>query len=213
MHGQRDQLCDVPAIYFCEPTPDNVRRIAEDACAGLYSAFYLHFTTPLPRTLMEQLAQRVGASGAQNRIARVTDQYMAFECLESDLFTVSSTQPVLQVVCGATEEATVESLIEQQAIGLLTLFVSVGGQVPLVVAQRGNGVAEAIGTQLDARLRNVLASSKSTNLGSSLLDLNDDLGLQRPCIIILPSPISKHASHTHTYMCHLCSANDCGSNI
>ena len=45
----RDQIADVPAIYFVQPTKANVDRLGSDCAAGLYEAYYLNFTPAVPR--------------------------------------------------------------------------------------------------------------------------------------------------------------------
>lgn len=36
LETEREPIPDVPAIYFCRPTEDNMRRIAADAGKRLY---------------------------------------------------------------------------------------------------------------------------------------------------------------------------------
>lgn len=36
LETEREAIPDVPAIYFCRPTEDNMRRIAADAGKRLY---------------------------------------------------------------------------------------------------------------------------------------------------------------------------------
>ena len=54
----RDQIADVPAIYFVQPTKANVDRLGSDCAAGLYEAYCLNFTPVVPRVLLEDLAAK-----------------------------------------------------------------------------------------------------------------------------------------------------------
>lgn len=71
LHSERQPISDVPAVYFVEPTPDNVARIIRDVNEQLYDSFYLNFTTSLPRSLLEELAYNTVPSGGPSRIAKV----------------------------------------------------------------------------------------------------------------------------------------------
>jgi hypothetical protein len=186
LHGKREKIASAPAVYFCEPTTANVDRIVSDINNDQYAEYHLNFTTPLPRKLMEQLAQETRDKAG--RVCKVCDQYISYECLEAGLFTVPGEDdpqagPLFKLLMSPTvKEETVERALEREAGGLLSVAVSVGGQVPLIAAIKG-GAAESVAAKLDEKLRNMLASLKSSSLGPSLL--HEDLGLQRPCTTIL----------------------------
>jgi len=78
----RDQIADVPAIYFVQPTKANVDRLGSDCAAGLYEAYYLNFTPAVPRVLLEDLAAKTLASENVGQIGKVMDQYLNFSSLE-----------------------------------------------------------------------------------------------------------------------------------
>lgn len=71
MHGDRQPIADVPAIYFIEPTAANIARVSQDLCNGLYEQVYLNFTSSIPRQLLEDLAQQVAQSDCSHQIAKV----------------------------------------------------------------------------------------------------------------------------------------------
>lgn len=162
-----------------------MKRISEDVSNGVYHEFYLNFTSNLPRALLEQLAQQVGP--CHSRIARVYDQYMSFECLEPRLFCLPGAQnadPLLRLLWSKnTNEQVIEDALDKQAAGLLSVMVSVGGQPPLIASVIG-GAGESVAVKLDLKLRNLLQSIKSNSLGPSLMSV-DDMGLQRPLVLIL----------------------------
>lgn len=170
----------MPAIYFCEPTAVNVQRIADDVNCGLFASFYLNFTSTLPRQMMEELVQKVLPNA--HKIARIYDRYMTFECIENKLFVIGG-EPMLfkALMSSASSDAMIDELLDKQAFGLLSVMVTVGGQLPVIVAQRSSVAAEGVAMKLDVKLRNLMQSIKSKALGPSLLASSDDLGLQRPC--------------------------------
>jgi hypothetical protein len=49
LHSAREPIPDVPAIYFVQPTEDNIERICTDLKAGLYDSMHLNFSSELPR--------------------------------------------------------------------------------------------------------------------------------------------------------------------
>lgn len=71
LHSPRQPVEDVPAIYFVEPTGENVDRILADLQTELYARIYLNWTTSIPRPLMEKLAEGVVRTGASHVITKV----------------------------------------------------------------------------------------------------------------------------------------------
>ena len=55
--ADRQPIPDVAAVYFVEPSEENVARIVDDASRGIYDTFYLNFSSQIGRELMERLAQ------------------------------------------------------------------------------------------------------------------------------------------------------------
>lgn len=72
LHSDRQSIADVPAVYFVEPTAENIGRIGKDLGSGLYESFYLNFTSSIPRTLLEDLAGNAVQKGASALIAKVS---------------------------------------------------------------------------------------------------------------------------------------------
>ena len=57
LNAEREPIPDVPAIYFCRPTKENLAIIAQDCAKGLYARSHLNFVTKLDRSLMEEFAK------------------------------------------------------------------------------------------------------------------------------------------------------------
>lgn len=92
LHSARPPLSDVPAIYFVSPTSYNVKRIALDISQGLYSSYYLSFTSTLPKALMEEFASQLltyDASGSlSDQVAGIWDQHLDFIVPSPSLFSL-----------------------------------------------------------------------------------------------------------------------------
>jgi len=56
LESEREQIPDVPAVYFVQPTARNVQKISQDLGKKLYESYHLHFTRELPRSGLEELA-------------------------------------------------------------------------------------------------------------------------------------------------------------
>lgn len=86
LHSDRDSIPDVPAIYFCAPTEENLGRISQDFQNGLYDVYHLNFISPISRQKLEDLAAAALQSSCVANIHKVYDQYLNFITLEDDMF-------------------------------------------------------------------------------------------------------------------------------
>ncbi len=72
LHSTRDPIASVPAVYFVAPTLPNIERIGRDLRDDLYGAYHLNFTRPVPRALLERLAQLAIESGRAHKVSKVS---------------------------------------------------------------------------------------------------------------------------------------------
>lgn len=79
---------DVPAIYFCAPTEENLKRIAEDLRNNLYGSYYFNFISPISRQRLEDLATAALQANAVTQVQKLYDQYVNFICLENEMFSL-----------------------------------------------------------------------------------------------------------------------------
>lgn len=86
LHSDRDSIPDVPAIYFCAPTEENLGRIAQDFQNSLYDVYHLNFISPISRQKLEDLAAAALTHGCVANIHKVYDQYLNYITLEDDMF-------------------------------------------------------------------------------------------------------------------------------
>ena len=129
LNSDREPIPDVPAVYFCRPTQENLALIAQDCAKGLYGRGYLNFVTKLDRSMMEDFAKLVVQTGSLESIAGVHDQYLDFVCLEQQLFSLSKKNSYA-LYNGITENS-VEEAMTEIAYGLFSV-VATQGKVPVI---------------------------------------------------------------------------------
>lgn len=93
LHSDRDPIPDVPAVYFCMPTEENLGRIGQDLQNGLYDAYHLNFISPISRQRLEDLAAAALHANCVSRIQKVCSlflcTYIKFFSLKDNTITVS----------------------------------------------------------------------------------------------------------------------------
>lgn len=154
--NERQNIPDVPAIYFIEPTAKNVEKISLDAARGVYESFHLNFSSSLSRLLLEKLAAETLKTDSLHRISKVYDQYLEFVSLDHRLFSLAQPQTYVQLNDPAAQDKDVETVVEGIVSGLLSVLATLG-VVPIIRCARG-GAAAMVAAQLDSRLRDHLVS-------------------------------------------------------
>lgn len=71
LHADRDPIPEVPAVYFCAPSDENIGRIGQDLQNNLYDIYHMNFISPIPRHKMEDLASAALMAGAVANIHKV----------------------------------------------------------------------------------------------------------------------------------------------
>ncbi|EGV62960.1 Vesicle trafficking between the ER and Golgi [Yamadazyma tenuis] len=190
----RSRLADVPVIYFVEPTPANVSAILDDLAADRYDDFYINFTSSLPRALLEDFAKQVSLAGKSTKIRQVYDQYLDYVVTEQSLFSLDFPNTFTRFNHPSTKEDEIHHLAEVLSSGLLSVVLTLGS-VPVIRCQR-NGPAELVATQLDLKLRDHLANSKSLLSSQSSIH-------QRSVLVLLDRSVdlSSMFSHSWIYQC------------
>ena len=80
INSDRQQVGDVAAIYFVQPTRENIARIGKDCAAGLYDSMHLNFSSTIASDQLHSLATAVAeAEGGQQRIAKVKSSFCFHE--------------------------------------------------------------------------------------------------------------------------------------
>jgi hypothetical protein len=227
LHSDRPPLPDVPAVYFIEPTSDNLRRVAEDLAKSVYETVYLNLTSTLPRSLLEEFAATVAKDGTSGCIAQVYDQYLDYIVLEPNLFSLlPGPIPLLSGTSSAAATTTngsaasketdrvyttyerlndsrcgqkeIEDETDRIAKGLFSSMATLGA-LPVIRCPRGNA-AEMVARKLESRIQEHIATSKGvTNLFSG--GGGNAWSTNRPLLILLDRNIDlvPMLSHSWTY--------------
>ncbi|KAL1554518.1 Vesicle trafficking between the ER and Golgi [Salvia divinorum] len=155
----RNPVLDVPAVYFLQPTPQNVQRIVADASRALYDSFHLNFSSSIPRPLLEDLATGTMNSDSIQRISKVHDQYLEFVTLEDNLFSLANKNCYVQLNDPSAGDKEIEEIIEKIVGGLFCVLATLA-VVPVIRCPRG-GPAEMVASLLDQRLRDHLLTKNN----------------------------------------------------
>ncbi|XP_011313950.1 protein sly1 homolog [Fopius arisanus] len=200
LHSDRDPIPEVPAIYFCAPTNENLGRIGQDLQNGLYDIYHLNFISPISRGKMEDLASAALMAGAVANIHKVFDQYLNFITLEDDLFILrhqnSDAISYHAINRGEIKDTEMESIMDTIVDSLFSIFVTLG-TVPIIRCPRGNA-AGMVAMKLDKKLRenvwdtrNSLFQGEATGTGH--------LTFQRPLLIVLDRSVDMATPLHHTW--------------
>ncbi|KAG2224674.1 hypothetical protein INT45_007919 [Circinella minor] len=190
----RSSLPDVPAVYFIEPTSENVKKCCEDLQRGLYDSYYINFSSTVPRPIMEELASTTILNDTSDLVNQVYDQYLNFVCTNSDVFSLNQSEVFVNLNNPSAAETLIDETVDRTVNGLFSVIVTMG-VIPIIRCPRGNA-AEMIANKLDSKLRDHLMNSR-TNLFSD----NSSSNLQRPVLILLDRnmDLTPMLSHSWTY--------------
>ena len=155
VESQRQPIPDAPAVYFMRPTEENVRQFCADCKQDLYQHYYLNFVHPVPRSLLELMAQELVALP---RVTHITlyDQYLNFLALEPDLFSLemSDSYRTLHAPPALVSDQDLDAYITE-IVGGLTSVVLQMQVVPVVMSVKG-GAAQRVAEKVTLRLTDML---------------------------------------------------------
>lgn len=198
LHSDRDSIPEVPAIYFCAPTDENLGRIGQDLQNGLYDIYHLNFISPISRQRMEDLAAAALLGGVVSNIHKVFDQYLNFISLEDDLFVLRHQHSDIisyhAINRGEVKDTEMESVMEIIVDCLFSVFVTLG-TVPIIRCPRGNA-AEMVAKMIEKKLRENVWDARN-NLFES--ETTGHYNFQRPLLIILDRNIDMATPLHHTW--------------
>jgi len=203
INSERTPLIDIPAVYFVQPTPENVARIAKDVEKGLYPNVYVNFATTTPRNLLEQLAKEVIESGTAHKVAGIFDRYMSFASLSPTLFTLNLPKAYETVHSVAASDRDIQLHIERVVDGLLSVLATTKS-LPIIRCPPGEA-AEMVARRLDQRIRELLRSPAGADLfsgaGGNAAAALEPAANQRPLLCILDRDVDlvTMLNHTWTY--------------
>ncbi|KAG0089323.1 Vesicle trafficking between the ER and Golgi [Podila epicladia] len=194
LKNERQPIPDVPAIYFIEPTSENIRRISEDLSNHLYDSYYINFSSVIPRPLMEELAASTIPSGTSTQIQQVFDQYLNFTCSEPNMFSLNDRHSYVALNDPTAPETAIEASIDKAASALFSVLATMG-VIPIIRCPR-RGAAEMLAKKLDGRLRDHVMNSRN-----NLFSDSNTMNYQRPVLVILDRNMDlvPVLSHSWTY--------------
>lgn len=178
LNSEREPIPDVPAVYFCTPTKENLAIIAQDCAKGLYGRAHLNFCTKLDRALMEDFARLVVQSNSLSTIASVHDQYLDYVCLERNLFSLHKKNSYVTYNGSGATEQTMEAAMTQIAYGLFSVVATLGC-VPIIRCPKvgiyceWHGVVVFIMTKVSHLALYSLPSGRCSRNGGSQVESHD----------------------------------------
>ncbi|CAO1307295.1 unnamed protein product [Diamesa serratosioi] len=200
LHSDRDSIPDVPAIYFCAPTEENMGRIAQDFQNGLYDIYHLNFLSPISRQKLEDLAAASLQSNCVANIHRVYDQYLNFITLEDDMFILkhqnSDSLSYYAINRANTNDTEMELMMDSIVDSLFSVCVTLGN-VPIIRCPK-NSAAEMVAKKLEKKLRENLWDARN-NLFHMDATQAGNFSFQRPLLVILDRNVDMATPLHHTW--------------
>lgn len=192
LNQDRSSLPDVPAVYFVEPTLENIKKICQDMNRNLYESYYINFCSTIPRPLLEEFATLTTTDNTSELITQVYDQHLNFICTNPNVFSLNQSQAFVHLNNPSATESLIEETIDRAVNSLFSVIVTMG-TIPIIRCPRGNA-AEMIAQKLDSKLRDHVMNSR-TNL------FVENSSLQRPVLILLDRSmdLTPMLSHSWTY--------------
>lgn len=203
LSSERDPIPDVPAIYFISPTAENVSKLCDDLRNELYESYYLNFISPIPRSLLEDIAQAAISANCVNLIHKVFDQYLNFISLDDEIFCLRHQNKDLisfySLNRGDVKDTEMNDMINTITDGLFSVFATLGC-VPIIRCPRGNA-AEVIAEKLDKKIRENLRDSRNSLFLNDPMSHGSQISFQRPILILLDRSfdLATPLHHTWTY--------------
>ncbi|CAI5716800.1 unnamed protein product [Peronospora destructor] len=190
---ERDAIPDVPAIYFVEPTQENLKRIVSDCSKELYSSAHLNFAYPLSRESLEYLARASVEAGCTSMIAKVYDQYTNFVSLEPHLFSLNLPASYRAYNDPSVADVQIEQSISVIVKGLFSVLAT-SGRIPVIRCPNNDGPSRMVAEQLSSTIREHL------NVRNGVFADNTS-SFQRPVLIIMDrnEDIASSLHHPSTY--------------
>ncbi|XP_073978466.1 sec1 family domain containing Slh isoform X1 [Rhodnius prolixus] len=200
LHSARDPIPDVPAVYFCMPSDENLVRIGQDLQKNIYDVYHLNFISPLSRQRLEDLATAALQANCVANIHKVFDQYLNFISLEDDLFILrhqnSDAISYYAINRGKIKDTEMEGIMDSIVDSLFSVFATLG-TVPIIRCPRGNA-AEMVAEKLDKKLRENLRDTRNSLF---LMDSAQagNFSFQRPLLIVLDRNVDMATPLHHTW--------------
>ncbi|KAL1506571.1 hypothetical protein ABEB36_005906 [Hypothenemus hampei] len=199
LHSDRDSIPEVPVVYFCAPTEENLDRIKQDFQKGVYDIYHLNFLSPISRQKLEDLASAAIEANCVANIHKVYDQYVNFVSLEDDMFVLrhqnSDALSYYAINKGDIKDTEMDEIMQTIVESLFSVFVT-AGTVPIIRSPKGNA-AEMVAKKLDKKLRENLFDARNNLF--SVDTQSGKFNFHRPLLIILDRNVDMATPLHHTW--------------
>lgn len=193
LHSVRQEVPDVPAVYFVMPTKENINRICQDCANHLYESCYVNFISAVPDELLEEMARATFLSDTSKSIIKVHDQYANYVSLEENLFTLNQANSYFNFNNPLIQDHEAKSNISLVVNSLFSVLVSLG-KVPIIQCPKGTA-ASMIAEELNKKLADHLRSVPNLFSDSSLTTAS----YQRPVLLLLDRNVDLKVMLSHSW--------------
>ncbi|OHT12159.1 Sec1 family protein [Tritrichomonas foetus] len=141
---KREPIPDVSAVYLLEPTPENLRLIAQDCATPLYDQMYINFLSPISSQDLEYFASEVNHFSDGQCIHAIFDQYIEFSSIDPNLFTLYEQDNTMESVFGfKTTDELLETTCRAIGSSLASVFLT-AGEIPRILYKKDNHPASLV---------------------------------------------------------------------
>lgn len=150
----RQPVPGVPAIYFCEPTEENIQLIAADVVSELYEAYFVNFCSPISRQLLEYFAEKVASLPAIHHV-RVIDRTLSYVAESGDLFSLMQRNSFFTPNSSTSTESSMRPYFDRAVAGLSHVVQSLQ-TVPVIAYARSSSLSEMLADQLARNVNDLM---------------------------------------------------------
>jgi len=172
---RRGMIPDAPALYFVEPTGDNIDRICKDSKEGLYDRIYLSFSSEIPKDLLSSLARRAASDDFAHRIIKVYDEFCSMVCYEKRLFSLALPRTYFHLNNKFEPDAAIQSLCTKIVDGIFSALVTLKCLPIIRTPNKPNSPAYEISKMLFQKLQSQLQNRNN---------LFSNASYQRPLLVV-----------------------------
>ena len=171
LSASREAVTDAPAIYICQPTEEAVKRIAKDCVSDMYQSFNIHWTSPMPRKLLELLAVELQPRRGITNV-KVKDQFLNFVAPVSDMFTLNIPDSFFTLNSGQNTVEQLDEHLDSCAEGIVHVLLTLQ-MIPIIAWSRGNLACIDIAEKLKSKIKDMKHYLPHAEVSRPILLLSD----------------------------------------
>jgi hypothetical protein len=189
----RQEVPDVPAIYFVMPTIENINRICEDCSNRLYENCYINFISSVPTEVLEEMARKAFLSNCTKQIMKVHDQYIDFIAMEDQLFTLNQPNSYFNFNNPQINDKEAMHNVDMVVNSLFSVLVTLG-KIPIIQCLKGS-TSVMIAEQLNKKIADHLKTSPNLFTDSNTVGGS----YQRPVLLLLDRNLDLKVMLSHSW--------------